>query len=73
MAADALGRISAENRDRFRLESIAAALGKTGAIPKKWREGGYLEKRKVVKDHWGNEFIYILPGVHGDFDLISYG
>ncbi len=45
----------------------------TGAIPKKWREGGYLEKRKVMKDPWGNEFVYISPGVHGDFDLISYG
>ena len=45
----------------------------TGMIPKKWREGGYLEKRKVPKDPWGNEFVYISPGVHGDFDLISYG
>ena len=45
----------------------------TGIIPKKWREGGYLEKRKVPKDPWGNEFIYISPGVHSDFDLISYG
>jgi general secretion pathway protein G len=45
----------------------------TGNIPKKWREGGYLEKRKVQKDPWGNEFVYISPGVHGDFDIISYG
>lgn len=46
----------------------------TGAdVPKKWREGGYLEKRKVPKDPWGNEFVYISPGVNGDFDLISYG
>jgi general secretion pathway protein G len=35
----------------------------TGEIPKKWREGGYLEKRKVPKDPWGNEFVYISPGV----------
>jgi general secretion pathway protein G len=45
----------------------------TGVIPKKWREGGYLEKRKVSKDPWGNDLVYISPGVHGDFDLISYG
>ncbi len=45
----------------------------TGAIPKKWRKGGYLEKSKVPKDPWGNEFVFISPGVHGDFDLISYG
>jgi general secretion pathway protein G len=45
----------------------------TGVIPKKWRKGGYLEKSKVPKDPWGNEYIYISPGVNGDFDLISYG
>ena len=45
----------------------------TGVIPKNWRKGGYLEKNKVMKDPWGNEFVYISPGVHGDFDLISYG
>ena len=45
----------------------------TGDVPKKWREGGYLEKRKVPKDPWGNEFVYISPGVNGDFDLLSYG
>jgi general secretion pathway protein G len=45
----------------------------TGAVPKKWRQGGYLEKSKVPKDPWGNEYIYLSPGVHGDFDIISYG
>ena len=45
----------------------------SGAIPRKWREGGYLEKRKIVRDPWGNDFVYISPGVHGDVDLISYG
>ncbi len=45
----------------------------SGVIPKNWRKGGYLEKSKVPKDPWGNDFIYISPGVHGDFDLISYG
>jgi general secretion pathway protein G len=44
-----------------------------GTLPKKWREGGYLEKGKVPKDPWGNEFIYLSPGVQGDFDIISYG
>jgi general secretion pathway protein G len=45
----------------------------TGVIPKKWRQGGYLEKGKVPKDPWGNEFIYLSPGLNGDFDIISYG
>ena len=38
-----------------------------------YREGGYIEKGKVPKDPWGNEFIYLSPGVHGEYDVISYG
>jgi len=46
----------------------------TGRIPMKWREGGYLEKEVVPKDPWGNDFLYLSPGVHNrDFDLWSYG
>ena len=45
----------------------------TGNIPKKWRKGGYLEKGKVPQDPWGHDFIYVSPGVHGDYDIISYG
>jgi len=45
----------------------------TGVIPKKWRQGGYLEKGKVPKDPWGNDYIYLSPGLKGDFDIISYG
>ena len=44
-----------------------------GQVPRKWREGGYLEKSRVPKDPWDNDYIYLSPGVHGDFDLISYG
>ena len=45
----------------------------TGTLPKNWREGGYLEKGKIPEDPWGNEYIYLSPGSHGDFDIISYG
>jgi general secretion pathway protein G len=45
----------------------------SGVIPKKWRQGGYLEKGKVPKDPWGNDYIYLSPGLKGDFDIISYG
>lgn len=44
-----------------------------GQLPRKWREGGYLEKGKIPMDPWENEFIYLSPGLHGDYDLISYG
>jgi general secretion pathway protein G len=45
----------------------------TGKLPPKWRAGGYLENNSVPKDPWSNDFVYLSPGVHGDFDLSSYG
>ena len=42
-------------------------------IPKKYKEDGYLEKTSIPKDSWGNPYIYVTPGTHGDFDIISYG
>lgn len=44
-----------------------------GRIPHKYREGGYLEQKRIPLDPWGNPYIYVSPGVHGDFDIISYG
>ena len=44
-----------------------------GKLPKNWRKGGYLDKGKLPKDPWGNDFIYLSPGTHGDYDIISYG
>lgn len=43
----------------------------TGKIPQRYRDGGYIQK--VPKDPWDHVYIYISPGAHGDFDLISYG
>ena len=45
----------------------------TGQIPGKYREGGYLEQKKIPLDPWGNQYIYVSPGIHGDFDILSYG
>jgi general secretion pathway protein G len=45
----------------------------TGRVPKNWREGGYLERNRVPKDPWGNDYVYLSPGVHGEYDIISYG
>lgn len=45
----------------------------TGRIPNNYRDGGYLEQRKIPQDPWGNPYIYLCPGLHGDFDIICYG
>lgn len=45
----------------------------TGRIPPNYREGGYLEQKKIPFDPWGNPYIYLCPGIHGEYDIISYG
>ena len=54
------------------LDALVTPPADTGSASK-WRKGGYLEKGKVPKDPWGNDFIYLSPGTSGDFDLISNG
>ena len=47
----------------------------TGRLPKKWRKGGYLEKGRLPKDPWGNDYVYVSPGSESGkgYDLESYG
>jgi len=45
----------------------------TGQIPANYKDGGYLDQKKIPLDPWGNPYIYVCPGLHGDFDIISYG
>lgn len=54
-------------------QGLAALVQKPekGRIPIKYREGGYIEK--VPQDPWNNEYVYLSPGLNGDYDLISYG
>jgi len=42
-----------------------------GEISKNYKDGGYMNK--IPKDPWGNEYIYLSPGEHGEFDIASYG
>ena len=37
----------------------------------KW-EGPYI-KPAIPKDPWGNDYVYVIPGEHGEYDLTSYG
>lgn len=39
--------------------------------PMNYKRKGYM--KKVPKDPWGHEYIYICPGEYGDVDIISYG
>lgn len=37
-----------------------------------WK-GPYLKKKFIPKDPWGNNYVYVYPGEHGDYDILSYG
>ncbi|GMT41819.1 MAG: type II secretion system protein GspG [bacterium] len=52
------------------LEALVA-IPSAGEIPSNYKQGGYLNK--VPKDPWKNYYIYLSPGGHNEFDLISYG
>ncbi|HIJ81703.1 MAG TPA: type II secretion system major pseudopilin GspG [Desulfuromonadales bacterium] len=56
-------------------QGLTALLTKptVGVIPKNYKEGGYLESKKIPKDPWSNDYLYVSPGEHGDYDLFSYG
>src|SRR6266511_5981244 len=35
--------------------------------------GPYWKKATVPKDPWGNDYVYVFPGQHGAYDIMSYG
>lgn len=40
-------------------------------IPENFAENGYIER--LPPDPWGGTYMYLSPGVHGDFDIFTYG
>jgi len=45
-----------------------------GRIPNKYKDGGYLEGGNLPLDPWGNNFVYMSPGIHNrEYDIESYG
>ena len=39
--------------------------------PRNYKRGGYI--KKLNKDPWGKEYLYLFPGTHGELDLYSLG
>jgi general secretion pathway protein G len=50
---------------------VTAPAGDTSLT--NYQKNGYLDKKAVPKDPWGNAYIYLCPGMHDDFDIASYG
>lgn len=55
-------------------QGLEALVSKTttSPLPLRFNPDGYLDK--VPKDPWGNDYIYLSPGLHNsDYDIESYG
>jgi general secretion pathway protein G len=52
-------------------EGLEALVQNPGAGDS-WK-GPYLTKKNLPKDPWEKPYAYRFPGIHGDFDLYSFG
>lgn len=54
-------------------QGLEALVAKPGGSPepKNWKSGGYI--KKLRKDPWGNDYLYLSPGQHGETDIYSLG
>lgn len=71
---EALGLYKLDNGSYPTTEQKLDALvskPEVGRIPSRYREGGYL--KKVPVDPWGTPYVFLSPGIHEEYDIISYG
>ncbi|MDU8912175.1 type II secretion system major pseudopilin GspG [Aestuariicoccus sp. MJ-SS9] len=63
--------------DNFRYptteQGLAALVSPPSAPPEaqNWAANGYIDR--LPTDPWGQPYQYLSPGVHGDFDIFTYG
>ena len=56
-------------------QGLSALIAKPAAdpVPSNWKTGGYLERKTVPQDPWGQAYQYLSPGLHGEIDVFSLG
>jgi len=52
------------------LESLVSQPTSSPEAPN-WKQGGYV--KKLSNDPWGNAYLYLNPGEHGEIDIYSLG
>ncbi|MCC6303854.1 MAG: type II secretion system major pseudopilin GspG [Rhodobacteraceae bacterium] len=68
--------------DLYRLDNFAYPTTEQGLaalvarpalppVPPAWAANGYVDR--VPKDPWGGDYQYLAPGVHGPYDIFSFG
>ena len=55
-------------------QGLKALLSAPSAVSSQWN-GPYLKKRKLPRDPWGHDYVYVFPGKHNKdtYDLSSPG
>lgn len=51
-------------------QGLEALVTNPGDV-RNWRPGGYL--KRLPKDPWGREYLYLSPGEKGEVDIFTYG
>ncbi len=51
-------------------QGLEALINKPEDAPN-WKSGGYV--KKLNKDPWGNDYLYLSPGEYGEIDIYSLG
>ncbi|MEL7117352.1 MAG: type II secretion system major pseudopilin GspG [Pseudomonadota bacterium] len=51
--------------------SALVAAPTSDPVPENYASGGYIQA--LPKDPWGADYQYLSPGVHGDFDIFTFG
>lgn len=63
--------------DNYRYPTAAQGLSAlvtkptSDPVPANWATNGYMDRMPV--DPWGQPYQYLEPGVHGEFDIFTYG
>lgn len=54
-------------------QGLEALVEKPSAdpVPGNWKDGGYV--KKLSKDPWQRDYLYLNPGEHGEVDIYSLG
>lgn len=54
-------------------QGIEALVNKPSGspAPRNYNRGGYI--KKLPKDPWGKEYVYLNPGIHAEIDVYSFG
>ena len=56
-------------------QGLNALVGKPteAPLPPNWKPGGYLGNAGQLKDPWQNDYLYVYPGQHGEYDIYTLG